>query len=454
MVVTIKQSDFIDSIADSLQFISYYHPKDFIDAMAKAYEIEKSPAARDAIAQILLNSKMCAEGRRPICQDTGIVCAFIKVGMDVRFSDATMSIQDMVNLGVEKAYSDHDNTLRASIVRDPAFTRQNTKTNAPAVVHFDLVPGNTIEVEIAAKGGGSENKSKFVMLNPSDSIVDWVLKTVPTMGAGWCPPGMLGIGIGGTAEKAMLLAKQSLMTPIDMPELLARGPKNKIEELKVLQSLKPYTEESVLQNVICGQYKDGIIGNEKIKSYLDEDNIPVGSNTETYVALKAEIQNWRWAGVPFYLRTGKRLQKQIAEIVIQFKELPCQIFPFNANNFTNRLIIKLQPDETVQLYFLAKKPGDTNDLQPVYLDLDFNKTFKARRTEGYERLLLDVIRGKLTLFVRRDEQEAAWKWVEPILNTWNKLNYAPKLYTAGSWGPSAASALLARDGEFWHEELI
>ena len=233
MVVTIKQSDFIDSIADSLQFISYYHPKDFIDAMAKAYEIEKSPAARDAIAQILLNSKMCAEGRRPICQDTGIVCAFIKVGMDVRFSDATMSIQDMVNLGVEKAYSDHDNTLRASIVRDPAFTRQNTKTNAPAVVHFDLVPGNTIEVEIAAKGGGSENKSKFVMLNPSDSIVDWVLKTVPTMGAGWCPPGMLGIGIGGTAEKAMLLAKQSLMTPIDMPELLARGPKNKIEELRI-----------------------------------------------------------------------------------------------------------------------------------------------------------------------------------------------------------------------------
>lgn len=233
MTTLIKQADFIDSIADSLQFISYYHPKDFIDAMAKAYEIEKSPAAKDAIAQILVNSKMCAEGHRPICQDTGIVCAFIKVGMDVRFADATMSIQEMVNIGVEKGYAFHENTLRASIVKDPAFSRQNTKTNAPAVVHFDLVPGNTIEVEIAAKGGGSENKSKFAMLNPSDSIIDWVLKTVPTMGAGWCPPGMLGIGIGGTAEKAMLLAKESLMAPIDMPELIARGPQNKIEELRI-----------------------------------------------------------------------------------------------------------------------------------------------------------------------------------------------------------------------------
>lgn len=226
------------------------------------------------------------------------------------------------------------------------------------------------------------------------------------------------------------------------------------EKLKVLQSLKPFTEESVVSNVIRGQYKAGVSGNESVKGYLEEDNIPAGSNTETFVALKAEIQNWRWAGVPFFLRTGKRLQSQMAEIVIQFKDLPCQIFPFNANNFANRLIIKLQPDETVQLYFLAKKPGDTNDLQPVYLDLDFNKMFKARRTEGYERLLLDVIRGKLTLFVRRDEQEAAWKWVEPILNTWERLNYAPKLYAAGSWGPSSASALLAREGESWHEELI
>jgi len=233
MKTLIKQNDFIESIADSLQFISYYHPQDFIKAMGAAYYKEESPAAKDAIAQILLNSKMCAEGKRPICQDTGIICAFVAVGMDVGFVDATMSLQDMVNHGVELAYAHPDNKLRASILKDPAFTRQNTKTNAPAVVHFNLVPGNTIEVEIAAKGGGSENKSKFAMLNPSDSIVDWVLKTVPTMGAGWCPPGMLGIGIGGTAEKAMLMAKQSLMAPIDMTELLARGPENKLEELRI-----------------------------------------------------------------------------------------------------------------------------------------------------------------------------------------------------------------------------
>ena len=205
-VVNIKQNDFIQSIADSLQFISYYHPKDFIDALAKAYDYEESPAAKDAIAQILVNSRMCAEGKRPICQDTGIVCAFIKVGMDVKFADATMSIQEMVDQGVRLAYNFPDNKLRASVLADPAFSRKNTKDNSPAVVHFDLVPGNTVEVEIAAKGGGSENKAKFAMLNPNDSIVDWIIKTVPTMGAGWCPPGMLGIGIGGTAEKAMLLA--------------------------------------------------------------------------------------------------------------------------------------------------------------------------------------------------------------------------------------------------------
>lgn len=233
MSIQIKQNDFIQSIADSLQYISYYHPQDFIQAMAKAYEHEESPAAKDAIAQILVNSRMSAEGHRPICQDTGIVCVFIKVGMDVQFADATMSIQEMVNQGVALAYDFPANKLRASVLADPAFSRQNTKNNAPAVVHFDLVPGNTVEVEIAAKGGGSENKAKFAMLNPSDSIVDWVLKTVPTMGAGWCPPGMLGIGIGGTAEKAMLLAKKSLMAPVDMAELLARGAQNKLEELRI-----------------------------------------------------------------------------------------------------------------------------------------------------------------------------------------------------------------------------
>lgn len=233
MAIQIKQNDFIQSIADSLQYISYYHPQDFIQAMAKAYEHEESPAAKDAIAQILVNSRMSAEGHRPICQDTGIVCVFIQVGMDVQFADATMSIQEMVNQGVALAYDFPANKLRASVLADPAFSRQNTKNNAPAVVHFDLVPGNTVEVEIAAKGGGSENKAKFAMLNPSDSIVDWVLKTVPQMGAGWCPPGMLGIGIGGTAEKAMLLSKKSLMAPVDMAELLARGAQNKLEELRI-----------------------------------------------------------------------------------------------------------------------------------------------------------------------------------------------------------------------------
>ncbi len=233
MTTYIQQQDFIQSVADSLQYISYYHPLDFIQAMARAYEHEESPAAKDAIAQILVNSRMSAEGKRPICQDTGIVCAFVKVGMDVQFSNATMSIQQMIDEGVRLAYNLPENKLRASVLADPAFSRKNTKDNAPAVVHFDLVPGNTVEIEIAAKGGGSENKAKFAMLNPSDSIVDWVLKTVPTMGAGWCPPGMLGIGIGGTAEKAMLLAKKSLMAPVDMAELIARGPQNQIEELRI-----------------------------------------------------------------------------------------------------------------------------------------------------------------------------------------------------------------------------
>jgi fumarate hydratase class I len=233
MITYIRQQDLIQSVADSLQYISYYHPLDFIQAMAKAYEHEESPAAKDAIAQILVNSRMSAEGKRPICQDTGIVCTFVKVGMNVQFSDATMSIQQMIDEGVRLAYNFSENKLRASVLADPAFSRKNTRDNAPAVVHYDLVPGNTIEIEIAAKGGGSENKAKFAMLNPSDSIVDWILKTVPTMGAGWCPPGMLGIGIGGTAEKAMLLAKKSLMAPVDMAELIARGSQNQLEELRI-----------------------------------------------------------------------------------------------------------------------------------------------------------------------------------------------------------------------------
>ena len=232
-MTTIRQSDFITSVADALQFISYYHPLDYIEALGAAYEAEQSPAAKDAIAQILTNSRMCAEGHRPICQDTGIVVAFVRVGMGVAWEGATMSIADMVNEGVRRAYLDPDNTLRASIVADPAGARRNTKDNTPAVVHIDLVPGRTVDVKIAAKGGGSENKSKFVMLNPSDSIVEWVLKTVPGMGAGWCPPGMLGLGVGGSAEKAMVLAKEALMDPIDMHELKRRGPRNKLEELRI-----------------------------------------------------------------------------------------------------------------------------------------------------------------------------------------------------------------------------
>ncbi len=231
-MTTIAQNDFIQSIADALQHISYYHPLDYIHALADAYDREQGPAAKDAIAQILTNSRMCAEGHRPICQDTGIVVVFLKVGMDVRW-DTTMSIQEMVDEGVRRAYLQPDNVLRASIVADPAFARTNTRDNTPAVVHCELVPGNTVEVKLAAKGGGSENKSKFAMLNPSDSIVDWVLKTVPLMGAGWCPPGMLGIGIGGTAEKAMLMAKESLMEHIDMMQLKARGPQNKLEALRI-----------------------------------------------------------------------------------------------------------------------------------------------------------------------------------------------------------------------------
>jgi len=231
-VTVIRQEDVIDSVADALQFISYYHPMDYIRALGRAYELEQGPAAKDAIAQILTNSRMCAEGHRPICQDTGIVVAFVKVGMNVTWQ-ATMTVEEMVNEGVRRAYLHPENRLRASIVADPAFGRTNTRDNTPAVTHIEFVPGDHVEITVAAKGGGSENKTKFAMLNPSESIVDWVLEMVPKMGAGWCPPGMLGIGIGGSAEKAMLMAKESLMLPIDMGELKARGPQSKIEELRI-----------------------------------------------------------------------------------------------------------------------------------------------------------------------------------------------------------------------------
>lgn len=231
-MTTIRESDFVQSIADALQFISYYHPRDYIQALNAAYEAEASPAAKDAMAQILVNSRMCAEGHRPICQDTGMVVVFLKVGMEVRW-DSTQGLQAMVDAGVRRAYGHPDNVLRASMVAPPIGARRNTGDNTPAVVHVELVPGDRVEVRLAAKGGGSENKSKFTVLNPSDSLVDWVLKTVPTMGAGWCPPGMLGIGIGGSAEKAMLLAKESLLDHIDIHELAARGPSNPIEALRL-----------------------------------------------------------------------------------------------------------------------------------------------------------------------------------------------------------------------------
>lgn len=233
MTTFIKENDLIESVASAFQYISYYHPVDFIKHMAQAYEHEQGPAAKDAIAQILTNSLMCAQGKRPICQDTGIANVFVKVGMNVRFEGLRGSLDDAINEGVRRAYTDPDNILRFSVLTDSIFERKNTRDNTPAIIYYDLVPGNKVEITVAAKGGGSENKSKLKMLTPSDSILDWVLETVPTMGAGWCPPGILGIGVGGTAEKAMLLAKEALMEELDMMDLLKRGPQNKLEEMRL-----------------------------------------------------------------------------------------------------------------------------------------------------------------------------------------------------------------------------
>ncbi len=236
MTTTIRQADLIDSIAAALQYISYYHPTDYIAHLARAYEREQSPAAKDAMAQILTNSKLSATGQRPICQDTGIVNVFLKVGMDVRWEGFTGSLDDAINEGVRRGYNHEGNTLRASVVADPLFARKNTRDNTPAVIFTEIVPGGALDITVAAKGGGSENKSKLVMMNPGDNLVDWVLKTVPTMGAGWCPPGMLGIGVGGTAEKAVLLAKESLMDDLDMYELQARSARgDKLDQVEALR---------------------------------------------------------------------------------------------------------------------------------------------------------------------------------------------------------------------------
>lgn len=267
MATTIKANDLIESIAASLQYISYYHPADYIEHLARAYQREQSPAAKDAIAQILTNSKMSAIGHRPICQDTGIVNVFLKVGMDVRWEGFTGSLDDAINEGVRRGYNHPDNTLRASVVADPQFARKNTKDNTPAVIFTEIVPGNTVEVTVAAKGGGSENKSKMVMLNPGDSVVDWVLKTVPTMGAGWCPPGMLGIGIGGTAEKAVLMAKESLMDDLDMYELQTKASKG--EKLTQVEELRLELHDKVNALGIGAQGLGGLttVLDVKIKMY-------------------------------------------------------------------------------------------------------------------------------------------------------------------------------------------
>ncbi len=263
----IQQADLIESVSAALQYISYYHPADYIAHLARAYEREQSPAAKDAMAQILTNSKMSATGHRPICQDTGIVNVFLKVGMDVRWGGFTGSLDDAINEGVRRGYNHPDNTLRASVVADPQFDRKNTRDNTPAVIFTELVPGNKVDITVAAKGGGSENKSKMVMLNPSDSIVDWVLKTVPTMGAGWCPPGMLGIGIGGTAEKAVLMAKESLMDDLDMYELQARATRR--EKLSQVEELRLELYEKVNALGIGAQGLGGLttVLDVKIKMY-------------------------------------------------------------------------------------------------------------------------------------------------------------------------------------------
>lgn len=263
MTTIIKENDLIESVAAALQYISYYHPTDFITHLAKAYEQEESPAAKDAIAQILSNSLMSAQGKRPLCQDTGIVNVFVKVGMNVRFEGFKGCVDDAINEGVRRAYTNPDNVLRYSVLSDAIFERKNTRDNTPAVIHYDIVPGDTVEVTVAAKGGGSENKSKLKMLNPSDSIVDWVLETVPTMGAGWCPPGILGIGVGGTAEKAMLMAKEALMDEMDMIDLIKRGPQNKLEELR----LEIYDKVNALGIGAQGLGGLSTVLDVKIKSY-------------------------------------------------------------------------------------------------------------------------------------------------------------------------------------------
>jgi fumarate hydratase class I len=390
----IKQQDLIASVADALQYISYYHPPDYIRALGKAYELEQAPAARDAIAQILTNSRMCAEGRRPICQDTGIVMVFAKVGMNVRW-DARMDFEDMINEGVRRAYLHPDNKLRASIVADPNFSRRNTRDNTPAVIHTRLVPGDGIEITVAAKGGGSENKSKFVMLNPSDSLVDWVLKTVPLMGAGWCPPGMLGIGIGGSAEKAMLLAKESLMEPIDMAELVARGPRNQTEELRIelyekVNALKIFeypthaASKPVAMIPNCAATRhvhftlDGsgpaVLETPKLSDWPKIDWAPaLGARRVNLDTLTpAEVASWK-PGESLLL-TGKMLtgrdaaHKRIADLFARGEGLPPAV------DFRNRVIYYVGPVDPVREEVVGPAGPTTATRMDKFTDMMLEKT--------------------------------------------------------------------------------
>lgn len=377
----IKTEDFIQSIADALQYISYYHPQDYIQSLGEAYKLEQSPAAKDAIAQILTNSKMCAEGKRPICQDTGIVVAFVKVGMQVCFEPG-LTLEQMVNEGVHRAYLLPENKLRASIVADPAGRRINTRDNTPAVVHVSLVEGDTVEVSIAAKGGGSENKAQLAMLNPNDSIVDWILEVVPKMGAGWCPPGMLGIGIGGSAEKAVLLAKESLMAPINMHELKQRGAQNRLEELRLeifekvnnlgigaqgLGGLATVLDVKILDypthaaslpvaiipNCAATRHVHFVLDGSgpseltppDLSSYPDVHWTPSAQAKKVNIdtLTKADIANWQAGEI--LLLTGKILtgrdsaHKRIATMVAKNEALPV--------DFTNRLIYYVGPVDAV-----------------------------------------------------------------------------------------------------------
>ena len=409
-MTVIKKEDFIQSIADGLQYISYYHPVDFIQAMNRAYEKEQSPAAKDAIAQILVNSRLCALGHRPICQDTGIVCVFLKIGMNVRW-ETDLSIAGMVNAGVRRAYLNSDNLLRASIVEDPAGKRRNTKDNTPATIHYEVVMGDIVDVTVAAKGGGSENKSKFVMLNPSDSIVDWVLKTVPTMGAGWCPPGMLGIGIGGTAEKALLLAKESLMEPINIQELIARGPANRPEELRLelyekinalgigAQGLgglttvldvkvKDYPSHAVslpvgmIPNCAATRHVhfslDGsgpaIIDPPRIEDWpeISWGSNPHAKHVDLNTVTHAEIQSWKPGDVLLlsgYLLTGRdAAHKRIQEMFARGEALPDSV------NFNNKFIYYVGPVPAVRDEVVGPAGPTTATRMDKFTDMMLAKT--------------------------------------------------------------------------------